>query len=159
MRALAKAAKWEERATLPQPADLYAHFQRLPAQDSSIVGGAAEGALGPRRDRARPIAGPTRCTHRSARRARSRCSKDGALTVWSHTQGVYPLRGAIAEMLRVPPERVRCIHMEGSGCYGHNGADDAGADAALHRVRAARDGRCACSGCARTSTRGSRTAR
>jgi CO/xanthine dehydrogenase Mo-binding subunit len=28
-------------------------------------------------------------------------------------------------------DNVRCIHMEGSGCYGHNGADDAGADAAL----------------------------
>jgi CO/xanthine dehydrogenase Mo-binding subunit len=27
--------------------------------------------------------------------------------------------------------KVHCIHMEGSGCYGHNGADDAGADAAL----------------------------
>jgi CO/xanthine dehydrogenase Mo-binding subunit len=58
-------------------------------------------------------------------------SEDGMLTIWSHTQGVYPLRDAIAEMLRMPAERVRCIHMEGSGCYGHNGADDAGADAAL----------------------------
>jgi CO/xanthine dehydrogenase Mo-binding subunit len=54
--------------------------------------------------------------------------------VWSHTQGVYPLRDAIAEMLRTPPDRVRVIHMEGSGCYGHNGADDAGADAALIAV-------------------------
>jgi CO/xanthine dehydrogenase Mo-binding subunit len=34
-------------------------------------------------------------------------------------------------MLRVPKEQVRCIHVEGSGCYGHNGADDAAADAAL----------------------------
>ena len=55
----------------------------------------------------------------------------GTLTVWTHSQGVYPLRGAIAEMVRMPLERVRCIHMEGSGCYGHNGADDVGADAAL----------------------------
>ncbi|MBY3752523.1 molybdopterin-dependent oxidoreductase [Azospirillum formosense] len=47
------------------------------------------------------------------------------------TQGVYPDRKAIAEMLRLPPERVRVIHTEGSGCYGHNGADDAAADAAL----------------------------
>jgi len=53
------------------------------------------------------------------------------LTIWTHTQGVYPLRNAIAEMLRVPEERVRCVHMEGAGCYGHNGADDAAADAAL----------------------------
>lgn len=61
--------------------------------------------------------------------------KDGALTVWTHTQGVYPLRAGIAEMLRLPPERVRCIHTEGSGCYGHNGADDAAADAALIAMR------------------------
>jgi CO/xanthine dehydrogenase Mo-binding subunit len=57
--------------------------------------------------------------------------KDGMMTVWTHSQGVYPLRGALSEMLRLPPERVRCIHMEGSGCYGHNGADDVAADAAL----------------------------
>src|SRR5437762_6098933 len=56
---------------------------------------------------------------------------DGAMTVWTHTQGVHPDRQGIAEMLRVPPESVRLIHMEGAGCYGHNGADDAAADAAL----------------------------
>jgi nicotinate dehydrogenase subunit B len=60
--------------------------------------------------------------------------QNGNITVWTHSQGVYPLRGAIAEMLRVAPERVRCIHMEGSGCYGHNPADDAAADAALIAV-------------------------
>ena len=56
---------------------------------------------------------------------------DGAMTVWTHTQGVYPDRQGIAEMLRMPPASVRLIHVEGSGCYGHNGADDAAADAAL----------------------------
>ena len=65
--------------------------------------------------------------------------QDGGLTVWTHSQGVYPLRGAVAEMLHLPPERVRCIHMEGSGCYGHNAADDAAADAAL--IAAALPGR------------------
>jgi nicotinate dehydrogenase subunit B len=34
-------------------------------------------------------------------------------------------------MLRMDEAQVHCIHTEGSGCYGHNGADDAGADAAL----------------------------
>jgi CO/xanthine dehydrogenase Mo-binding subunit len=57
--------------------------------------------------------------------------KDGALTVWTHSQGVYPLRGALAQLLKLPPERIRCIQVEGSGCYGHNGADDVAADAAL----------------------------
>jgi CO/xanthine dehydrogenase Mo-binding subunit len=54
-----------------------------------------------------------------------------SVTVWTHTQGVGPLRKSLAELLRVPPEKVRCIHVEGSGCYGHNGADDVAADAAL----------------------------
>jgi CO/xanthine dehydrogenase Mo-binding subunit len=53
------------------------------------------------------------------------------LTVWSHAQGVFPLRRSIAEMLGLAPEAVRCVHREGAGCYGHNGADDAAADAAL----------------------------
>ena len=53
------------------------------------------------------------------------------LTVWSHTQGVYPDRSAIAEMLGMPEDQVRVVHVEGSGCYGHNNADDASADAAL----------------------------
>ena len=59
---------------------------------------------------------------------------DDALTVWSHGQGMFPLQASVAELLHMPKEKVRCIHVEGSGCYGHNGADDAGADAALLAV-------------------------
>ena len=57
--------------------------------------------------------------------------ENGSVTVWTHSQGVEPLRRALAELLRLAPEQVRCIHVEGSGCYGHNGADDVAADAAL----------------------------
>jgi CO/xanthine dehydrogenase Mo-binding subunit len=53
------------------------------------------------------------------------------VTVWCSTQGPYPLRGALAEMLGVPAERVRVVHMEGAGCYGQNGADDVAAMAIL----------------------------
>src|SRR5262249_8557933 len=38
---------------------------------------------------------------------------------------------ALAGFLRTPEDRIRCIHREGSGCYGQNGADDVAADAAL----------------------------
>ncbi|AQV97920.1 xanthine dehydrogenase family protein molybdopterin-binding subunit [Cupriavidus necator] len=57
--------------------------------------------------------------------------QDGVLTVWTHSQGVYPLRDGLAGMLSMPRDKIRCIHMEGSGCYGHNGADDAAAHAAF----------------------------
>lgn len=55
----------------------------------------------------------------------------GELTVWSHSQGIFNLRRAIADLLGLPLTRVRGIHVEGSGCYGHNGADDVAADAAV----------------------------
>ncbi|MFC2123219.1 molybdopterin cofactor-binding domain-containing protein [Bacteroidota bacterium] len=53
------------------------------------------------------------------------------LHIWSHTQGVYPLKGAIQDMLGLNEEQVHVKGVPGSGCYGHNGADDVGADAAL----------------------------
>jgi CO/xanthine dehydrogenase Mo-binding subunit len=56
---------------------------------------------------------------------------DGKLTIWVHSQGVYPIRGAIAPVLGIHESDIRVIQTEGSGCYGHNGADDAALDAAL----------------------------
>ncbi|WP_028063255.1 xanthine dehydrogenase family protein molybdopterin-binding subunit [Solirubrobacter soli] len=52
-------------------------------------------------------------------------------TVWSSTQGVYPLRDAIATALGFPKENVHVIYVEGSGCYGLNGADNVALDAAV----------------------------
>jgi CO/xanthine dehydrogenase Mo-binding subunit len=57
--------------------------------------------------------------------------KDEKLTIWVHSQGVYPIRSAIAPVLGLREGDIRIIQTEGSGCYGHNGADDAALDAAL----------------------------
>ncbi|HET6607915.1 MAG TPA: molybdopterin cofactor-binding domain-containing protein [Rhodopila sp.] len=57
--------------------------------------------------------------------------RDGQLSVWSHTQGVYPLRNSIAGILGLQREQVTVRHAHGAGCYGHNGADDAALDAAV----------------------------
>lgn len=56
---------------------------------------------------------------------------DGVLTVQTHSQSVFQTGGAIAKMLGLPLDKVRMQHTQGSGCYGHNMADDAAADAAL----------------------------
>lgn len=56
---------------------------------------------------------------------------EGRLTVWTHSQGVYPLRAALAEVLGLDPESVDVAHAPGAGCYGHNGSDDAALEAAL----------------------------
>jgi nicotinate dehydrogenase subunit B len=130
MNALAAAAKWQEIAGLPKQDDLPRVLTDLPSQDSTIFERSDPLAVGQRTIEAtytRPYQahgsiGPSCAVAQFA---------DGAMTVWTHTQGVYPDREAIAEMLRMPASSVRCIHVEGSGCYGHNGADDAAADAAL----------------------------
>jgi len=57
--------------------------------------------------------------------------KDGKLTSWSASQATHNLRKQLAKMFGLPPENVRCIYVEGSGCYGRNGHEDAAADAAL----------------------------
>ena len=57
--------------------------------------------------------------------------KDQHMTVWSHGQGMHPLRKNVAVGLGIPADNVTCHHMNGPGCYGHNGADDAAYDAAI----------------------------
>lgn len=53
------------------------------------------------------------------------------LEIWSHSQGVYPLRDAISNLTGIPDNRIHITGIPGSGCYGHNGADDVAADATL----------------------------
>lgn len=55
----------------------------------------------------------------------------GVMNIWTHSQSVFGTAEAIAQLLGVETGKVRCIHADGSGCYGHNMADDAAADAAL----------------------------
>ncbi|HEY4202560.1 MAG TPA: molybdopterin cofactor-binding domain-containing protein [Devosiaceae bacterium] len=130
MRMLASAAKWSEKPSLYDENNISAGLKAMPLQDGVVAdsktapvgvvktfegtfsrGYMAHGSIGPS------------------------CAlglmEDGNLTVWTHTQGVAPDRKAIAQMLGVADTTVRCIHVEGSGCYGHNGADDAAGDAAL----------------------------
>jgi CO/xanthine dehydrogenase Mo-binding subunit len=130
MNALAAAAKWKEAANLPKQDDLLEVLTGLPSQDttifersnSAVAGQKTIGATYTRPYQAHGSIGPSCAVAEFV---------DGAMTVWTHTQGVYPDRQGIAEMLRMPPASIRLIHVEGSGCYGHNGADDAAADAAL----------------------------
>ncbi len=61
--------------------------------------------------------------------------RDGRLQVWTHSQGVYPLKAALSRMLKLDPAAISVTHAQGPGCYGHNGADDAAADAAVIAMR------------------------
>src|SRR5258706_3631474 len=51
--------------------------------------------------------------------------------VWSDSQGIFNLRRDLALALAMREDAIVVRHVEGAGCYGHNGADDAALDAAL----------------------------
>jgi CO/xanthine dehydrogenase Mo-binding subunit len=137
-QAMRKAAKWEEKADLPPMGP--ALFERMKTQRSqdSVVSN---------KDGPAPAANARVFESHYTRPFQSHGSigpscavavwKDDKLSVWSHSQGVFPLRGDMAKALRVPEANITVTHREGSGCYGHNGADDVALDAALV-ARAAR---------------------
>ncbi len=57
--------------------------------------------------------------------------RDGKATLWSASQATHRFRQTIARALALPVGAVRVVYLDGSGCYGMNGHDDAAADAAL----------------------------
>lgn len=57
--------------------------------------------------------------------------RDNKLISWSASQATHNLRKQLALMFSMPIDDVRCIFVDGSGCYGRNGHEDAAADSAL----------------------------
>jgi CO/xanthine dehydrogenase Mo-binding subunit len=57
--------------------------------------------------------------------------RDGKLINWSASQATHNLRKQLAQMLSMPAEDVRCVYVDGAGCYGRNGHEDAAGDSAL----------------------------
>jgi CO/xanthine dehydrogenase Mo-binding subunit len=139
MESLRDSALWEGETELPAQEELLEYLLSQPDQPMLVVDGI------PVDDPIPPIQAPPEAAHTLtacySRPYQMHASLGpsaavahmvaGTLTVWTHAQGVYPPRKAIAQVLGMSEEDVRVIHMQGPGCYGHNGADDAALDAAL----------------------------
>lgn len=132
-RALRASAKWKESADLPPSApELFAHLQKMPSQDTVVNQKTPAAPAGgkittyestyTRPYQAHATMGPS-CAVAQV--------KDGKYQVWTHSQGVFPLRRELNKVLGVPEADITCTHVEGAGCYGHNGADDVALDAIL----------------------------
>jgi CO/xanthine dehydrogenase Mo-binding subunit len=129
--ALKKSARWKETVALPPSAPLlYDYMVGLGTPGQTMH---EKGSVGPASGKSlqarytRPFQ-----AHGSIGPSCAVAQWDGGkLHVWTHSQGVYPLRNDLANALGIEPAAVRCTHAEGSGCYGHNGADDVALDAAL----------------------------
>jgi len=125
-----RAARWEETAAMPEPAEIPELLPRMKAETKTVTSKQKAGAPASKRLEAtysRPY-----LAHASIGPSCAVAVFDGGkLTVWSHAQGPFPLRGQIARVLGMKDEDVTVVHRDGAGCYGHNGADDAALDAAL----------------------------
>jgi CO/xanthine dehydrogenase Mo-binding subunit len=131
-RAVAGAARWDVTASLPDERDLKGFLLSAPAQAVTVDerhdgGAAASVARTLTAEFTRPF-----LAHASMAPSCAIARWDGTgVTVWSHSQGVFALRGAIAAGLGLRAGQVTVNHVEGAGAYGHNGADDAALDAVL----------------------------
>ncbi|MBI0535965.1 xanthine dehydrogenase family protein molybdopterin-binding subunit [Roseomonas sp. KE2513] len=127
---VAARARWETRESLPDENDLPAWIEATPAQRTEVA----------RQNDPSPPAVHTI----SARFARPYLAHGSigpscavarwegeAVEIWTHSQGIYNLRADLVTVLGLDAASITVRHMEGAGCYGHNGADDVALDAAL----------------------------
>ncbi|MCB8962858.1 MAG: molybdopterin-dependent oxidoreductase [Ardenticatenales bacterium] len=137
--ALREKAHWQNDTDLPPEAEQFDHIRQLPSQDALVLNGATvPDPIPPREEPAGAHLTLSADYHRPYQMHGSLGPSaavaqfvDGKLTIWSPTQGPFPQRAAISDALGMAPEAVHVIQVEGAGCYGHNGADDVGLDAAL----------------------------
>jgi len=124
---------WSKPEQLPEFDKLYALIREMPASDDELVhNGDVDGALA-------TAAKTLKATYLQPFQAHASIGpscgvadvRSDKATIYSGSQGVYALRVALAPILGLSVEQVRVIYKEAAGCYGHNGADDASADAAL----------------------------
>ena len=52
-------------------------------------------------------------------------------TIYSHSQALYDLKLSCSEYFKIDPNNITLKFRPGSGCYGHNGADDVAFEAAV----------------------------
>jgi len=128
---LRSAARWSQPATLPDEGTLGEWLRAARRETALVAERKAEGAATPKRTVRASFTKPF-LAHASIGPSCAVAQwSDGGLHVWSHTQGVYNLRADLAIVFAMAAERIVVEHVQGAGCYGHNGADDVALDAAL----------------------------
>lgn len=132
---LARACDWDMGDGLPE-GDIFTHLTWANAQRLTVL----DGAPVPEAPIPEPIEAPTFSArferpftmHGALAPSAALATWDGErLDITTHSQGIHVLRDAIAESLDLTPDQITLTHAPGSGCYGHNGADDVAYEAAL----------------------------
>src|SRR5262249_25627061 len=118
--ALSDGAKWSGGTELPDPEREYDHLLSLRSVDS----GASEKRASPTPSGARLVEATYRKPYLAHASMGPSCAlaefRDGRFTIWSHTQGVFPLRLDLSKSLPVEPAALRGIFAPGAGRYGRH---------------------------------------
>ena len=129
---LRKAATWSGAPMLPDETKLAQWLKGEPVETTIVEDRKAKtgapGARTVRRQYSRPFIAHAAMAPSCAI---AQWSGPDRVHIWSHCQGAYGLRADTALALGIPPENIVVEHVEGAGCYGHNGADDVAFDAVL----------------------------
>ncbi|SDJ53288.1 CO or xanthine dehydrogenase, Mo-binding subunit [Bradyrhizobium sp. Rc2d] len=124
-------SKWEE---LPERAHLWEHVRATKINSDQVTSSVGDSAKALRDAPKRISATYDFAIHTHGSIGPS-CAvveiNDGKITCWSASQATHWLRNQLAAMMAVSLDDVRCLYIEGSGCYGRNGHEDAAGDAAL----------------------------
>ena len=132
--ARALKATWSEWAELPEQKELIASLRAGPFNgDEVLVNKGDAGAALP--EGAKALKASYFWPMQSHASLGPSCAvadvRADSATVWTASQGTHGNRGTYARFLGLPREKVRLIYLEGSGCYGMNGHEDAAAEAAI----------------------------
>jgi CO/xanthine dehydrogenase Mo-binding subunit len=124
-------ASWDQPSTLPDEDDLPAFLTSAPAETTVIADTGHRPSTGVVRSVTADYHRPYLAHGSIGPSCAVALAEDDRLHIWTHSQGIHVLRREIARALGIPPDLLSVRHVDGSGCYGHNGADDVAMDAAL----------------------------
>jgi CO/xanthine dehydrogenase Mo-binding subunit len=131
-QALAKGCVWNAPEKLPSEAELYDYLVTRPVETAVVSEKHDDAAKARAQVQVAATYRKPYIAHASIGPSCAVARYEGdRFEIWSHSQGIFPLRGDMVKCLRVPLERIVVHHSDGAGCYGHNGADDVALDAAL----------------------------
>ena len=132
---LRRHSTWNQVVTLPDEDELVSFLTTQPA-DTKVL--ADEGEPAPTARAAKSVSATYHRPYLAHASMGPSCatavftsSPSRQVRVWTHSQGVFQLRRDLARALDLDDRDVIVTHMEGAGCYGHNGADDVALDAAF----------------------------
>src|SRR5262249_55271455 len=136
-KAMAPALIWGDGDPLPSQADLYTTLAKQPSRDAFNVNtGDVDQVMGTAKS---TVSAQYTYPFQMHGSLASSCAvvdfrgkdKNATVKAWSATQSVYNVRTYLSTLLNIPAGNIQVTHVEGSGCYGGNGADGVTFDAAL----------------------------